>query len=75
MHVGVGGLSLSSDTSSNLAAKLKQELQASDHLDARFMAYLQYRGMLPDTMESTREKEILSPQLKVTYDEYKHTGK
>ncbi|XP_076198080.1 pericentrin isoform X2 [Aptenodytes patagonicus] len=53
-----------SNTSSNLAAKLKQELQTSDHLDASFMAYLQYRGMFPDIMESMREKEILSPQLK-----------
>ncbi|KAM9287336.1 pericentrin [Morus bassanus] len=53
-----------SNTSSNLAAKLKQELQASDHLDASLMAYLQCRGMFPDVMESMREKEILSPQLK-----------
>lgn len=53
-----------SNTSSNLAAKLKQELQTSEHLDARFMAYLQYHGMFPDFMESVREKEILSPQLK-----------
>ncbi|XP_074002021.1 pericentrin [Numenius arquata] len=53
-----------SNTSSNLAAKLKQELQMSDHLDASFMAYLQYHGMFPDIMESMREKEILSPQLK-----------
>ncbi|XP_074766326.1 pericentrin isoform X3 [Athene noctua] len=53
-----------SSTSSNLAAKLKQELQTSDQLDASFMAYLQYRGMFPEIMESIREKEILSPQLK-----------
>ncbi|KAM6200754.1 pericentrin isoform 2-T2 [Sarcoramphus papa] len=53
-----------SNTSSNLAAKLKQELQTSDHLDASFMAYLRYRGIFPDIMESMREKEILSPQLK-----------
>ncbi|XP_072730150.1 pericentrin isoform X9 [Ciconia boyciana] len=53
-----------SNTSSNLAAKLKQELQTSDHLDASFMAYLRYCGMFPDIMESMREKEILSPQLK-----------
>ncbi|XP_056204156.1 pericentrin isoform X14 [Falco biarmicus] len=53
-----------SNTTSNLAAKLKQELETSDHLDASFMAYLRYRGMFPDTMESMREKEILSPQLK-----------
>ncbi|XP_075285816.1 pericentrin isoform X4 [Opisthocomus hoazin] len=53
-----------SNTSSNLAAKLKQELQTSDHLDAGFVAYLRYRGMFPDTMESKRENEILSPQLK-----------
>ncbi|XP_074883849.1 pericentrin isoform X11 [Buteo buteo] len=53
-----------SNTSSNLAAKLKQELQTSDHLDASFMAYLRYRGLFPDIMESKREKEILSPQLK-----------
>ncbi|XP_065494416.1 pericentrin isoform X9 [Caloenas nicobarica] len=53
-----------SNTSSNLAAKLQQELQTSDHLDASFMAYLQYCGMFPDVMESTREKDILSPQLK-----------
>ncbi|XP_061204108.1 pericentrin isoform X2 [Neopsephotus bourkii] len=54
----------SSNTSSNFAAKLKQDLQTSEHLDASFMAYLQYRGMFPDFMESVREKEILSPQLK-----------
>ncbi|XP_054685667.1 pericentrin isoform X15 [Grus americana] len=53
-----------SNTGSNLAAKLKQELQTSDHLDPSFTAYLRYRGMLPDIMESMREKEILSPQLK-----------
>ncbi|XP_068264118.1 pericentrin isoform X2 [Nyctibius grandis] len=53
-----------SNTSSNLAAKLKQELQTSDHLNASFMAYLQYRGMFPDIMEPMREKEVLSPQLK-----------
>ncbi|KAM9630051.1 pericentrin isoform 16-T16 [Morphnus guianensis] len=53
-----------SNTGSNLAAKLKQELQTSDHLDASFMAYLRYRGIFPDIMESKREKEILSPQLK-----------
>ncbi|KAM4668562.1 pericentrin isoform 5-T5 [Amazona ochrocephala] len=53
-----------SNTSSNFAAKLKQKLQRSEHLDASFMAYLQYRGMFPDFMESAREKEILSPQLK-----------
>ncbi|XP_009319102.1 PREDICTED: pericentrin [Pygoscelis adeliae] len=53
-----------SNTSSNLAAKLKQELQTSDHLDPSFMAYLRYCGMFPDIMESMREKEILSPQLK-----------
>ncbi|EOB03336.1 Pericentrin, partial [Anas platyrhynchos] len=49
---------------SNLAAKLKQELQPSDHLDASFMAYMQYRGMFSEVMESMREKEVLSPQLK-----------
>ncbi|XP_067994329.1 pericentrin isoform X4 [Melanerpes formicivorus] len=54
----------SSNTSSNLAAKLKKELQTSDHLDTSFMAYLQYCGMFPDIVESMREKEILSPQLK-----------
>ncbi|XP_059676303.1 pericentrin [Gavia stellata] len=53
-----------SNTSSNLAAKLKQELQTSDHLDASFLAYLRYCGIFPDIMESMREKEILSPQLK-----------
>ncbi|XP_032045601.1 pericentrin isoform X7 [Aythya fuligula] len=53
-----------SSTSSNLAAKLKQELQPSDHLDASFMAYMQYRGMFSDVMESMREKEVLSPELK-----------
>ncbi|XP_049666741.1 pericentrin isoform X3 [Accipiter gentilis] len=53
-----------SNTRSNLAAKLKQELQTSDHLDASFMAYLRYHGIFPDIMESKREKEILSPQLK-----------
>lgn len=40
----------------------------SEHLGASFMAYLQYCGMFPDIMESMREKEILSPQLKVIYD-------
>ncbi|XP_030807831.1 pericentrin isoform X3 [Camarhynchus parvulus] len=62
-----------SDTSSNLAANLKQELQTSDHLDANVMAYLRYRGIIPDIMESMREKEILSPQmktvLKMVYEE------
>ncbi|XP_042639674.1 pericentrin isoform X3 [Tyto alba] len=53
-----------SNISSNLAAKLKQELQTSDHLDASFMAYLRYRAMCPDITESMREKEVLSPQLK-----------
>lgn len=66
--MGLGGLSLSSDTSSNLAAKLKKELQTSDHLDTSFMAYLQYCGMFPDIVELMREKEILSPQLKVIYN-------
>lgn len=59
------GLSLPPDTSLNLAANLKQELQTSDHLDANVMAYLHYRGMIPDIMESMKEKEILSPQMKV----------
>ncbi|XP_071603047.1 pericentrin isoform X15 [Heliangelus exortis] len=62
--IGAMGDGYGSNTSSNLAAKLKQELQASEHLDASFMAYLRYRGMFPDTMESMREMEILSPQLK-----------
>ncbi|XP_068803772.1 pericentrin isoform X4 [Struthio camelus] len=53
-----------SNTSSGLGAKLKQELETSEHLDASFMTYLQYRGIFPDIMESMREKEILSPQLK-----------
>uniref|UniRef100_A0A8V0YIQ8 Pericentrin n=1 Tax=Gallus gallus TaxID=9031 RepID=A0A8V0YIQ8_CHICK len=53
-----------SSTRSNLEAKLKEQLQTSDHSDANFMAYLQYCGMFPDIMESVREKEILSPQLK-----------
>ncbi|XP_035426534.1 pericentrin isoform X3 [Cygnus atratus] len=53
-----------SSTSSNLAPKLKQELQPSDHLDASFMAYVQYHGMFSDVMESMREQEVLSPQLK-----------
>ncbi|XP_074950332.1 pericentrin isoform X4 [Phalacrocorax aristotelis] len=53
-----------SNTSSNSVSKLKQDLQTSDHLDASFMAYLQCCGMFPDVMESVREKEILSPQLK-----------
>ncbi|KAL9847870.1 pericentrin isoform 3-T3 [Geothlypis trichas] len=62
-----------SNTSSNLAANLKQELQTSDHLDASVMAYLRYRGIIPDIMESMKEKEILSPQmktvLKMVYEE------
>uniref|UniRef100_A0A8C3V320 Pericentrin n=1 Tax=Catharus ustulatus TaxID=91951 RepID=A0A8C3V320_CATUS len=62
-----------SNTSSNLAADLKQELQTSDHLDANVMAYLRYRAMIPDIMESMKEKEILSPQmkavLKMVYEE------
>ncbi|XP_037998324.1 pericentrin isoform X16 [Motacilla alba alba] len=53
-----------SNTSLNLAADLKQELQTSDHLDANVMAYLRYRGIIPDIMESMKEKEILSPQMK-----------
>ncbi|KAM7049450.1 pericentrin isoform 4-T4 [Acridotheres tristis] len=62
-----------SNTSSNLAANLKQELQTSDHLDANVVAYLRYRAMIPDIMESMKEKEILSPQmktvLKMVYEE------
>ncbi|XP_016155235.1 PREDICTED: pericentrin [Ficedula albicollis] len=62
-----------SNTSSNLAASLKQELQTSDHLDANVMAYLRYQAMIPDIMESMKEKEILSPQmktvLKMVYEE------
>ncbi|XP_015490374.1 pericentrin isoform X12 [Parus major] len=62
-----------SNTSSNLAANLKQELQRSDHLDANVMAYLRYREMIPDIMESMKEKEILSPEmktvLKMVYEE------
>ncbi|XP_068052519.1 pericentrin isoform X3 [Anomalospiza imberbis] len=62
-----------SNTISNLAANLKQELQTSDHLDANVMAYLRYRGIIPDIMESMKEKEILSPQmkavLKMVYEE------
>uniref|UniRef100_A0A8C5ILP9 Pericentrin n=2 Tax=Passeriformes TaxID=9126 RepID=A0A8C5ILP9_JUNHY len=62
-----------SNTSSNLAANLKQELQTSDHLDANVIAYLRYRGIIPDIMESMKEKEILSPQmkavLKMVYEE------
>ncbi|KAI1237005.1 hypothetical protein IHE44_0014257 [Lamprotornis superbus] len=62
-----------SNTSSNMAANLKQELQTSDHLDANVMAYLRYRAMIPDIMESMKEKEILSPQmktvLKMVYEE------
>ncbi|XP_009078799.1 PREDICTED: pericentrin, partial [Acanthisitta chloris] len=53
-----------SSNSSYLAAKLKQELQTSDHLDASVMTYLQYCGMFPDIVESMKEKEILSPELK-----------
>ncbi|XP_015723218.1 pericentrin isoform X4 [Coturnix japonica] len=53
-----------SSTGSNLAAKLNEQLQTSDHPDANVMAYLQYCGMFPDIMESVREKEMLSPQLK-----------
>uniref|UniRef100_A0A8C6ZTX1 Pericentrin n=1 Tax=Nothoprocta perdicaria TaxID=30464 RepID=A0A8C6ZTX1_NOTPE len=53
------------DNSSSLTAKLKQELETSDHLDPSFLAYLQCRGIIPDIMESMREKEILSPQLKM----------
>ncbi|XP_050843489.1 pericentrin isoform X2 [Serinus canaria] len=62
-----------SNSSSNLAAHLKQELQTSDHLDAPVLAYLRYRGMIPDIMESMKEKEMLSPQmkavLKMVYEE------
>ncbi|KAM6268405.1 pericentrin isoform 3-T3 [Porphyrio hochstetteri] len=53
-----------SNTSLDLAAKLEQELQTSAPLYPSITAYLQYCGMLPDTMDSPREKEILSPQLK-----------
>uniref|UniRef100_A0A8C3DQ50 Pericentrin n=1 Tax=Corvus moneduloides TaxID=1196302 RepID=A0A8C3DQ50_CORMO len=60
-------------SNSNLVANLKQELQTSDHLDANVTAYLQYQAMIPDIMESTKEKEILSPQmktvLKMVYEE------
>lgn len=58
-------LDLFSDSSSDLAAKLNQELETTEHLDASVLAYLQYCGMFPDRMDSVKEKEILSPQLKV----------
>ncbi|KYO33580.1 pericentrin isoform B [Alligator mississippiensis] len=54
----------SSNSSSDLAAKLNQELETTEHLDASVLAYLQYCGMFPDRMDSVKEKEILSPQLK-----------
>ncbi|XP_019378836.1 PREDICTED: pericentrin isoform X3 [Gavialis gangeticus] len=54
----------SSNSSSDLAAKLNQELETTEHLDASVLAYLQYCGMFPDGMDSVKEKEILSPQLK-----------
>ncbi|XP_051479716.1 pericentrin isoform X3 [Apus apus] len=71
--IGAMGDGCDSYTTSNLAAKLKQELQTSEHLDAGFVAYLQHRGMFPDIMESVRQMEILSPQmktlLKMVYEE------
>ncbi|XP_019409462.1 PREDICTED: pericentrin isoform X9 [Crocodylus porosus] len=54
----------SSNSSSDLAAKLNQELETTEHLDASVLAYLQYCGMFPDGMDWVKEKEILSPQLK-----------
>ncbi|KAJ7426684.1 hypothetical protein WISP_13575 [Willisornis vidua] len=56
--------SVISSTSSSLAAQLKQELQRSDHLSANAMACLHYQGVFPDIMESVKEREVLSPQLK-----------
>ncbi|XP_043361756.1 pericentrin isoform X17 [Dermochelys coriacea] len=53
-----------SNTSSDLAAKLNQELEPTEHLDASFMAYLQYCGIFQDAMDPVKEKETISPQLK-----------
>uniref|UniRef100_A0A8C3SLV1 Pericentrin n=1 Tax=Chelydra serpentina TaxID=8475 RepID=A0A8C3SLV1_CHESE len=53
-----------SNTSSDLAAKLNQELETTEHLDASFMAYLQYCGIFQDAMDPVKEKETISPQLK-----------
>uniref|UniRef100_A0A8C4WC90 Pericentrin n=1 Tax=Gopherus evgoodei TaxID=1825980 RepID=A0A8C4WC90_9SAUR len=53
-----------SNASSDLAAKLNQELETSEHLDASFLAYLQYCGIFQDAMDSVTEKETISPQLK-----------
>uniref|UniRef100_A0A8C8S5U0 Pericentrin n=1 Tax=Pelusios castaneus TaxID=367368 RepID=A0A8C8S5U0_9SAUR len=53
-----------SNTSIYLAAKLNQELETTQHFDASFMAYLQYCGIVQDAMDSVKEKETISPQLK-----------
>ncbi|XP_026513815.1 pericentrin isoform X3 [Terrapene carolina triunguis] len=53
-----------SNTSSDLAAKLNQELETTEHLDASFTAYLQYCGIFQDAMDPVKEKETISPQLK-----------
>ncbi|TFJ99907.1 calmodulin-binding transcription activator 2 [Platysternon megacephalum] len=53
-----------SNTSSDLAAKLNQELETTEHLDASFTAYLQYCGIFQDAMDPVKENETISPQLK-----------
>ncbi|XP_065418318.1 pericentrin isoform X4 [Chrysemys picta bellii] len=53
-----------SNPSSDLAAKLNQELETTEHLDASFTAYLQYCGIFQDAMDPVKEKETISPQLK-----------
>uniref|UniRef100_A0A8C0J0U5 Pericentrin n=1 Tax=Chelonoidis abingdonii TaxID=106734 RepID=A0A8C0J0U5_CHEAB len=49
---------------SDLAAKLNQELETTEHLDASFTAYLRYCGIFQDAMDPVKEKETISPELK-----------
>ncbi|XP_075790253.1 pericentrin isoform X5 [Pelodiscus sinensis] len=53
-----------SHTSSEMAAKLNQEVETNDHIDASFMAYLQCCGIFQDPMNPVKEIETISPQLK-----------
>nr|XP_014424104.1 pericentrin isoform X6 [Pelodiscus sinensis] len=53
-----------SHTSSEMAAKLNQEVETNEHIDASFMAYLQCCGIFQDPMNPVKEIETISPQLK-----------
>ncbi|XP_074858211.1 pericentrin isoform X3 [Carettochelys insculpta] len=66
----MSGLEVASDgcgsnSSSDMAAKVNQELETAEHVDASFMAYLQYCGIFQDAVgDPLKEKETISPQLK-----------